>query len=608
MDDTLTGQNLQPQQPQDMAASPVAQVVPPQIPVAQPTEPILSQVPTSPPAPIPSPIPPVVAPQPVAAVPTPIPTPKEEGKITLDDLYGPSGFAKDEPEITQPLPVPTSLPVATPEEPAPQSEVVQQPTPVSEMPLRKPSFPEPSVSAVVPPQVVTSAATTLQEDVTFSDTGEGGKPGINKLFLLRIIFGVLGALVVLFLLITIGKALFSHPAASGKATLTYWGLWEDSNTMQGVITEFEKDHPDVTIHYQKEDPKQYSQRLLTRIQQGDGPDIFTYHSSWLPMMQATLLPLPTTVVSKADLENNFYPVVRTDLVKNGALYGLPLEVDTLALFVNNTIFKSAHAQVPTSWDTFASTAQGLTQKDANGKIKIAGAALGTFDNITHAPDIISALFVQNGVDIPTMAPASNASDALSFYTSFASGSQNVWDNTLDPSQLAFAKGNLAMYFGYSWDIFAIKANNPNLDFSVHPIPHLPGRNTTVASYWVQGVSAKSTHQKEALEFLAFLSQKNTMAALYAEEAKTRLFGEPYARSDLGLTVKDNLLVYPFLQQATDATSSFFAGETGDAGINAQMNGYLGNAVKSILSDTSADSAVDTLSKGVQQVENQYGPQ
>lgn len=588
----------------------------------------------------------------------------EPKKITLDDLYGPSGFANDsgplsplsQTKVEEPPKIPVLEPVSpvmsssvtsvnpatAPIEPAiysqpetavPKTQVAEK-TEVSQVTPSVPDLPKvgepqpaqniefssqnvPEVTHPVDLPLRKSAFTSYEENPK-APTVPPSKPpapekkekihGPNKFFIFRILFGLFAFVVIVLLIIFGVRAFFSfvQPGSTGKVTLTYWGLWEDSNTMQSVISQFERDNPNITIQYEKQDPKQYSERLLARIPQGNGPDIFTYHSSWLPMVQDILVPLPTSVISKSDLENNFYPVVRNDLVKNGALYGVPLGIDTLSLFVNNKMFKDAKADVPTSWDMFISTARALTVKDENGKIKVAGAAMGTFDNITHAPDIISSLLMQNGVDITQMTPSSNASDALSFYTSFATGTSNVWDSTLDPSQLAFARGNLAMYFGYSWDIFLIKASNPDLDFSVHPIPHLPGRNTTAASYWVQGVSSKSTHQKESLLFMQFLAQKNTEAILYSEEAKTRLFGEPYPRSDLGTTLKDNPMVAPFVNQAIDAKSSFFAGETYDNGLNGQMNGYLGNAVRAVLGNTSADSAIDTLTKGVLQIEKQYG--
>lgn len=490
----------------------------------------------------------------------------ESNKVTLDDLYGSS---------TQP----------------------QEDLPLRKDRLQPPGFQE---NRNIPPEI--------PQDQNIPQENQGNSK-TSALPIIRLIIGLIGVIliiVLLFLFVTFISSMFN--SSSHKIKLTFWGLWEDANTMQAAISSFERQNPNIVIQYEKEDLKQYSQRLIERIQQNTGPDIFTYHSSWLPMVKPLLVPLPTSVITKKELQNNFYPVVSTDLVKNGALFGIPLEIDTLSLYVNNSIIKNAKASIPNTWDNFATTARSLTQKDQNGKIKIAGAAMGTYDNITHAPDILSALFIQNGVDIGSLSPKSNVSDALNFYTSFATGDSKVWDNTLDPSQLAFSKGNLAMYFGYSWDTFMLKAANPSLDFSIYPIPHLPGRNTSAASYWVEGVSVKSIHQKEALLFMKFLAQKNTQALLFTEESKTRLFGEPYSRSDLGETLKSNPLVYPFVSQGINAQSSFFAGETQDTGINAQMNGYLGNAVRSILNNTSSDTASDTLIKGVAQVENQYASQ
>lgn len=401
---------------------------------------------------------------------------------------------------------------------------------------------------------------------------------------------------------------FSHTfvAKPGKVTLQWWGLWEDPAVMQTLITEFEKTYPNVTVQYIKQDPQQYSQRLLTRIANGNGPDIFRFHNSWVPMFQSVLSPLSSDAISKQEFAQSFYPVAQQDLVKNGAIYGIPLEIDTLALFTNDQLFQSTGLKPPTNWTDFITAARALTVKDSSGKIRTAGAAMGVFDNITHAPDILSLLLYQNGADLYNLGNTKqNASDSLVFYTSFAQGDSNVWDSNLDPSINAFAKGNLGMYFGYSYDIFTIKALNPNLSFTVGHVPHLLGRNATIASYWIEGVSNKSKHQKESMEFMHFLSRKETEQKLYSEEAKERLFGELYARTDLADSLKNDPLAYPFISQAKEANSSFFAGETYDTGINAQMNGYLGNAVRGVLGGSSADSAINTLTQGVSQVLSQY---
>ena len=432
------------------------------------------------------------------------------------------------------------------------------------------------------------------------------KSGFPYMTIVKLLLGVLA---VVFLGILIFAVIIPALTKNNnkKVTLTYWGLWEDSRIMQSVISDFQRQHPNITVDYSKQDIKQYRERLTTRINNGTGPDIFRFHNSWYPMFSNILAPLPNDVISNSNFKEAFYPVMQKDLIKNGAIYGIPLHIDTLGLYINLDLFKAAGLNPPTTWEEFINDSKQLTVKDSDGKIKTSGAAMGTFDNINHAPDIISLLFAQNSVNLNNLSSTSKkVEDALKFYTYFATDASSVWDNTLDPSQLAFTKGNLAMYFGYSWDYFAIKAANPNLNFKIVPVPQVPQSEVNIASYWVEGVSAKSKNQKEALLFMKFLSEKSTQDKLYSEEAKTRAFGELYARTDLADRLKDNQIVYPFIQQAKTAVSSFFIDGTFDNGLNHQMNTYLGNAVNSILNNVSPQTAVETLSQGVSQVSKQYG--
>lgn len=435
-------------------------------------------------------------------------------------------------------------------------------------------------------------------------SGENKFSSVKKIA--KILIGLFVVVLVFLLIFTVIVPLLTKNS-SGKVTLTYWGLWEDSNTMQGIISDFERQNPNIVINYSKQDIKQYRERLVTRISNGNGPDIFRFHNSWYPMLSGDLLALPSDTISKDEFNQTFYPVAQKDLIRNGAIYGIPLEIDTLALFINNQLFQSAGLNPPTNWNDFVNDAKAMTVKDENGKITTAGAALGTYANISHAPDIISLLLAQNGVDVNNLqASPDRAASALTFYTSFTTDQNNVWDNTLDPSILVFSRGNLAMYFGYSWDYFTIKQANPNLSFQIVPVPQLPGQNVNLASYWAEGVSAKSAHPKEALLFMKYLATKDTEEKLYADEAKTRGFGEPYARVDLADTLKSNTIVYPFVYQAPTAVSSFFVDNTYDAGLNEEANTYLENAINSIPNGNSPQSAFNTLSQGVTQVLQKYG--
>jgi ABC-type glycerol-3-phosphate transport system substrate-binding protein len=396
------------------------------------------------------------------------------------------------------------------------------------------------------------------------------------------------------------------PSAVGKVTLTYWGLFEDSSVISPIIADFEKQYPNIKVEYVKQDLDRYKDKLVTRSSNGTGPDIFRFHNTWVPQLLGILLPIPGSIVSKDDFAKNYYPVMKKDLEKNGVIYGIPLEIDTLNLFVNKNLFQAAGLKVPSTWIDFVSVARQMTVKDENNSIKTAGAAMGTSNNVTHAPDIVSMLFAQNGVDLNNIAsnvPA--AGDALKFYSSFAKPPDNAWDDTLDQSIKVFASGSLAMYFGYSWDFFTIKSMNPNLSFDIYPVPSLPGQNISIASYWVEGISGKSKHQKEATLFLQYLASKEAAQKLFAEESKIRNFGEPYARLDLAGSLT-NSIAYPFIASAPSAVSTYFVDGTMDNGINSQINKYLNTAIDSVLGGSNPQDEADTLSKGASKVLKQYG--
>lgn len=422
-------------------------------------------------------------------------------------------------------------------------------------------------------------------------------------------------LLVFFIILAIGIFAFSRiqrgDEANREVSLTYWGLWENQNVMQPIFDEFHRQNPNITIQYEKQDIVSlgnYIERLRERSKNETGPDIIKFHNSWLPQVKDLLLPFPEDLVKSADIENSYVETVSNDLRQDGAYYGLPLGVDTLALFVNLQLLNNIGATTPTTWEDLVKVSRELTVIE-DGKIQTAGVALGTYDNIAHASDIISLLLIQNGADLNNLEgnTKENAKDALEFYTSFSQGEGRVWDQTLTNSKTAFAGGRLALYFGYSWDIFEIQTINPNLSFQVSPVPTLAGRKNTVSSYWVEGVSSKTKHPREAFVFLDYLSRTGTLQKLFEAQSKVRSFGAAYPRKAMVDLLKNNALVYPFALQADVAMATPFSSDTYDDGMNTELNVYLGNAIRSIINDnTSPGSAVETLGRGATQVLSRYG--
>jgi len=471
--------------------------------------------------------------------------------------------------------------------------------------------PEEVIPSVLPPPATTSSiAESLEPSIPPQEKirietppappEKGG--GVKRIFLA-------GLAVVILLVLGVAIVKFLPKLRLKPVTLTYWGLWETEQVMAPVIADFEKTHSKIKINYVRQSPKQYRERLASSLARGEGPDVFRFHNTWLPMFSRDLAPVPGKIASELNFSQNFYPVVSQDLKRGNDYFGIPLEIDGLGLFVNEEIFRAAGLTYPTTWDELRISACKLTAKNGD-QIVTAGVALGTTSNVEHWSDILGLMMLQNGADL-TNPTGKLAEDALNFYTVFETDkacdpSSRVWDETLDNSILAFAKGQVAMIFAPSWEAFEIKNINPNLAFKIIPVPQLPGANISWASYWVEGVWQKSKYQAEAFEFLKYLASKEAMTKLFSEEAKVRLFGEPYSRIDLGQALTTDPYAGAFIEQAPNARSFYLCSRTHDNGINDKIIKYFEDAVNSLDKGVSPTAALETAAKGVQQVLATYG--
>jgi len=425
----------------------------------------------------------------------------------------------------------------------------------------------------------------------------------------------LGILFIFIVALLVFKFLLPRVQKPKEITLTYWGLWEPEPVMNGVIAEWEKDHPQIKIKYLQQNQREYRERLQSALAREEGPDIFRFHLTWVPMLKNELEPLPASVMSSSSYEQTFYPVILENLRAGTSYLGIPLMIDTLALYYNEDIFLAAGKSPPTSWEELRNLASELTVKDENGQIQTAGVALGTTSNVDHWSDVLGLMMLQNGADLANPGLCNKqageevclGADALTYFTIFKTV-DHVWDETLPSSTQAFAAGKLAMYFGPSWRVFDIKALNPKLNFKIIPVPQLPGEKQKVnwANFWVEGVAKRSKYKSEAWEFLKFLSSPATLEKLYQAESNLRLFGEIYPRKEMAEKLKSNPLIAPFVEQIPNARSWYLCSFTWDNGINDRMIKYFEDAVNAVNSGKTAKEALTTATQGISQLLSQYG--
>src|SRR3989344_70483 len=342
-----------------------------------------------------------------------------------------------------------------------------------------------------------------------------------------IIPGVFILIAVLWVLVWFGviPGLSGGTKVTPKMNLTIWGVDGDEIAIKGLITAFTNANPGSKIVYEKKSPESYEQELVRAFAAGKGPDIFGIHHTWVDGYGDILYPAPAEIFSQAEFADKFLDVARADFMRGSNIYGVPLYVDTLALYYNNDLFNSAGIVLPpANWDEFAQYARKLTQRKSNGEIAISGAAFGGGESVLYSPDILAMLMIQYGAQMidkdgrvkliggAGQGGAGNFTEkALEFYTSFAKqGDPNFsWLGDKAGNSLnMFAVNRAAMILGYSSTKNAILAKSSKVSFGVAAVPQMKNAvfKKNYADYWGFGVYKNSKNKDAAWQFLKFLSK------------------------------------------------------------------------------------------------------
>lgn len=400
--------------------------------------------------------------------------------------------------------------------------------------------------------------------------------------------------------------------------LNFWRVYEGQDAFAEIIAKYNAQHPYITINYRKLRYDEYEEALLNAFAEDRGPDIFSIHNTWVRKYESKLEPMPaqTTMVfpitqgsikkevvpefrtmrslGLKELKQNFVDAVYSDVVLNDKIYGLPLSVDTLAMYYNQDLFDQAGiTEIPRYWNRdFQQMVKKLTKQDLKGNILQSGVALGGGKNVERYSDILAILMMQNGANMMSDAgqvlfqtvPAAFQSQnynpglmALRFYTDFANPIKEVycWNSGLENSVDLFASGKLAIMFGYSYHLPTIKTKAPKLNFLVEPIPQIEGATvpTNMANYWVEAVSKKSLYKNEAWNFIQFMTSSEN-ATSYLEKTN-----KPTALRSLINTQKEDPEIGVFADQVLTA-KSWYRGKNPILAEN-----FLADMIQAVLADT-----------------------
>lgn len=354
------------------------------------------------------------------------------------------------------------------------------------------------------------------------------------------VFGALAIAAMIIFAVVVGGA-----AEGGLGAVTIWGV-PDGTAMTTVIRQLsDEDSRLKQVVYVQKSRETFQRELTDALAAAAGPDMFIVTSDNAELDGKKVVTIPFSQFSRENFRNTFVEAADPFIGAVG-VRAVPFAVDPLVLFWNRDMLASrGYALPPKYWEELFDMAQKITERNELNSIVKAAVPFGEYRNVSHAKDIVSALILQAGGSITArnndgkLGPALTArvgetqqasESAIRFFTEFANPSKTyyTWSRALPESRQVFAAGDLALYVGFASEEPLIRRLNPNLNFSVAPLPQVKGeaRVLTVGRAYGFAIPLASKNPEGALT-IAYL-----LASVKPSSLLSQALGIPSARRDV----------------------------------------------------------------------------
>ncbi|MFI5015118.1 MAG: extracellular solute-binding protein, partial [Hyphomicrobiales bacterium] len=332
-------------------------------------------------------------------------------------------------------------------------------------------------------------------------------------------------------------------AKAAAPQIVYWGHNYPSRVrlVNEIMGPGFKKETGIEVVHNDFETNQNETKILTGWTGGQGgPDLVSVGDNNLPNYVYRKLVAPVDpgafgFKTQDELLAAYEPGVLDGFVVDGKLYAIPMDLASISLYYRRDFFKEAGLdpdKPPQTWEDVIEAGKLLVKKDKNGTITRAGLGWEARSISSHFY-YWGTLLPQKGVDFlskdGTKAGFDNAAGMEAF--------QFLWD-TFQGSKISalglapvispiddFGSGLAAMMNSGSWLAPSMEAKYPNVSYKdgVFGVTRLPqfraGTKATRLNPWVWMVGANSSVQKEAWQFVAYMTQRPENRALWFKEAQ-----------------------------------------------------------------------------------------
>ncbi len=298
--------------------------------------------------------------------------------------------------------------------------------------------------------------------------------------------------------------------------LTHWSP-ETVALLEAAAASYSEANPDVTITVQA---VPFGDLLTTIRSQGGGaggPTIASIYDLWLPELARDGLVEKAPEAVSGDVSAAWPTGIAAAASVDGAVYGIPNEINVYALNYNKALFEEAGiAEPPATWDALKEAAAAIT---ASGEGRQGFGMINSWAaGVVHP---FSSLLVSNGGDL--VVDGKPALDSQAAGETFALYEEMIKEGYTDPSIGTadanttgpfldnFVSGNTGMIIMANWWESALRAGmGDRFDtIGTAPIPVGPSGDTarSISYSWLTVVNAGAAdaEREAAWDFLSWLN-------------------------------------------------------------------------------------------------------
>ena len=345
-----------------------------------------------------------------------------------------------------------------------------------------------------------------------------------------------------------------------EATISYsiWGDPTEIKNQQAIVDAFHAANPKITVNVDVSDWEPYWDKLQTSIAGGDAPDVFAMDGPLFPDYQGrdVLLDLKPYIDRDSYDLGQLADQAVADFTTPDGQFGLPRDLNVIALFYNKKLFDAAGIPYPDDtwdWAKLVEVGKKLTVKGSNGKVS----QWGFYTETTDMENYWSSLVWQNGGDIvsadkkTSLVGSDQAAGGIQFLQDLIWKDKIMPDPTIWPADSgdAFEQGKAAMEANGSWLVATDIA--AGLDFGIAPLPKGPAGQATSINPTGAVVYKGTKSPDAAWEFVKYLAspaaQTKLMELKASLPANKEVLAGPFANSFDGAKVLADAIAYAHIK-------------------------------------------------------------